>query len=54
MKANQSHNTPVENKGEKIYSSYSLTTSALDGVSKTNFKAPQNIYVLTESKLTGC
>jgi hypothetical protein len=53
MKAKQSHNTPVEHKGERIYSSYSLATSALDGVSKTNFKAPQNIYILTESKLAG-
>jgi hypothetical protein len=31
VKVNQSHNTPKEAQGERRYSSYSFTTSALDG-----------------------
>jgi hypothetical protein len=31
VKAKQSHNTPMEAQGERRYSSYSFTTSALDG-----------------------
>jgi hypothetical protein len=30
-KGKQSHNTPMEAQGERRYSSYSFTTSALDG-----------------------
>jgi hypothetical protein len=31
LKVKQSHNTPMKAQGERRYSSYSLTTSALDG-----------------------
>jgi hypothetical protein len=31
MKVKQSHNSPMEAQGERVYSSYSLKTSALDG-----------------------
>jgi hypothetical protein len=30
-KVKQSHNTPMEAQGEKMYSSYSFATSAVDG-----------------------
>jgi hypothetical protein len=32
-KVKQSHNTPMEAQGERMYNSYSLKTSALDWVS---------------------
>jgi hypothetical protein len=31
IKVKQSHNTSMEVQGKRMYSSYSLTTSALDG-----------------------
>jgi hypothetical protein len=39
-KVKQSHNTPMEAQGERRYSSYSLTTSALDGVSGQRYNPP--------------
>jgi hypothetical protein len=42
-KVNQSHNTPMEAQGERRYSSYSFTTSALDGVSGQRH-APAALY----------
>jgi hypothetical protein len=35
FKVKQYHNTPMEAQGERMYSSYSFTISALDGVSTT-------------------
>jgi hypothetical protein len=39
----QSHNTPMEARGERIYSSYSFTTSALDRASGQRH-APAALY----------
>jgi hypothetical protein len=43
-KAKQSHNTPMEARGERRYSSYSFATSALDGVSGQPH-APAALYL---------
>jgi hypothetical protein len=44
MKAKQSHNTPMEAQGERIYSSYSFTSSAPDGLSGQRH-APAALYL---------
>jgi hypothetical protein len=39
----QSHNTPIEAQGERMYSSYSFTISALDG---SEWSASNPVYIL--------
>jgi hypothetical protein len=43
IKQKQSHNTPMEVQGERMYSSYSFTTSAQDGMSG-QLLAPASLY----------